>query len=926
MASRLSALSRPATRWPGTVLVLLLLLTGVGGFAASSLVMETDLAEFGRDDSAIVQGRDRVVDEFDRSNAAVQVIVDAGEDGNVFADVGLTRMGEVESIVRDELGEDLRVDAEGAPRLRSLAGPINAELDRSSQLGDDIGDAEVAAAASRVLGRNPELTTLISTDAEPQAGTAQAVTLLAELEPELDTQERLEAADRLREQLGIDDDGFQSGFSGLEVIISSLELTNDALQAETQREAPILLALAMLAVVLVLLWLLRSVFDVFVSLLGIVATVIWTFAIIALLGPEHLDLVGPVSQVGVVVPVLVVGLGVDYAVHLSTRYREQRAVGQRPEEAASTAMRTVGGALALATVATAVGFVVTGLAPLEVIADFGIFTAIGVVCAFVVMGLAVPASRVLRDRRRDQLVRVPRGLDLRRVLASVAQLATARPLVPLVLGLLIVGGSLWAASDLETRFDRDDFVPEESEIGAVLALQDELFDGELTETTYVLIDGDATDPEQLDAMRDAHDALADVDHVRSDVDGRPQAISLVTLIDEALADAEAVPEDPSQQLDRLREGRGHEELARFVRDDERALVVELRTNGGDAAAERLAVEVAEAFAPVEQAGADIIVTSDALIIAEMADELRDFQLRSIVTTLAAVVVLLTAYYAIARRRPMLGVISMVPSVMGAALLLGTMGLLDISFDAMTATLTAIAVGIGVPYGVHVTNRFDEEMEHGDGPIDAAHRTLATTGGALAGSALTTFGAFVVLSFSGLALIAQMGLLGAIGIAFALAGAVLIQPAALVVWGRRRHRRRATPSAASWDARRRDPSGAPQPPSPVGAVAKASPAAAAVSEEVPAAAAVSEESPTARTPGVVDEVQEPMVVSVDDPQLASCRVAIDRHRGAATVRSVELRPHPDRPERHAELGRLPLDRIIGLALAAAELEVPTRADP
>jgi len=792
----LSAFSRPATRWPATVLFTLLLVTIAAGVAASGLVMETDLAEFGREDSQVVQGRDRVTEEFDRSGAAIQVIVDTGEGGNVFTAAGLRRLDEITEIVERELGNDLRRDAGGDARLRSLAPALHNALEQAGGGPAEATDDEVATAAARSLAARPELAGLTSADRDVEAGTARAVTILAELDPGLSSSERVAAADRLREPMGIPEDGFESSFGGIDVVISSMELTNDALQQETQDEAPLLLALAMGVVALVLLWLLRSVFDVLVGLGGIIATVVWTFGLIAVLGPGHLDVVGPVSQVGVVVPVLVVGLGIDYAVHLTTRYREQRALGQDAPTAAATAMHTVGGALVLATVATAVGFGVTGMAPLAVIADFGIFTAIGVICAFIVMGLAVPASRVLRERRLGPSARAPRGLDLRSALGTVSRAATARPALPLLLALVVVAGSLWLASDLETRFDRVDFVPEDSEIGSVIALQEELFDGELTETTYVLIDGDATDPALLDAIRQGHDALADIDGVRTTPGGRAQATSIVTL------------STPS--------GTGTERPAgaerdRFVRDDGSALLVEVRTNGGDSGAAELADAVERAFSAVEEVGGSLVVTSDALIISEMADELRDFQLQSIATTLLAVLFLLSGYYAVAHRRPMLGVISMIPPVLGASLLLGAMGLFDISFDAMTATLTAIAVGIGVPYGVHVTNRFTEELRNEDDPLVAGATTLATTGGALTGSALTTFGAFVVLSFSGLALISQLGVLGASGILFALLGAAFVQPGALVLWARAHDRRRqaqATASATCATSRRAAPGSSP----------------------------------------------------------------------------------------------------------------------
>jgi uncharacterized protein len=793
MTRLLSLLSRPSSRRPGVVLAVLAAVTAVFALAATNLTMETDLAEFGDEDSEIVQGLERVRDQFDRGGAVLQVIVDAGREGDVLSPDGVATLVEAEQALLAELDDVVRRDEAGDPRVLSPTAAVVAVLEAEGSSLAEVDAAQVGAAGSRVMEAQPQLAGLFSADRDVDEGRARAATVLAQLDPDLDTGQRVAAAERLQERLGIEEGELTGGRDGFTVAVSSPELTNQALQDETQSEAPLLLLLALLAVVGVLALLLRSAFDVLVGLAGLAATLAWTFGTIALLGPDVLDWLGPLSQVGVVVPVLVVGLGIDYAVHLTARYREQRATGQAPDVAAATAVRTVGTALVLATVATAAGFAVTGLAPLSVIADFGIFTAIGVVAAFVVMGSLVPAARVLRDRRRTTSAGAVRDLDVGRVLAAPLRLAVHHPVLTLAVGALLAAGSLWAASDLDTSFDRDDFVPEDTAIGDLHTLQQELFDGELTEATYVLVDGDLADPDMLDALRDAHQQIGDVEHVRTDADGRPQVTSLVTLLDQLPDEIEQAP-DPDERYRQLADHAGHD-LGRLLRPDRRAAIVELRTNGGDGAAPRLAEQLHDAFAPVREVGGTTLVTSDTLVIAEMAADLRDFQLRSIAITLLVVLGLLAGYYGLAHRRPVLGAIAMIPSVTSAALLLGTMGLLGISFDAMTATLTAIAVGVGVPYGVHVTNRFEEDLARCDDADEACRTTLRTTGGALVGSALTTFAAFAVLSFSGLALIGRMGLLGAAGITFALLAAVVLQPAALLLWARRLVGRRRPPRGA-----------------------------------------------------------------------------------------------------------------------------------
>ena len=72
-------------------------------------------------------------------------------------------------------------------------------------------------------------------------------------------------------------------------------------------------------------------------------------------------------------------------------------------------------------------------------------------------------------------------------------------------------------------------------------------------------------------------------------------------------------------------------------------------------------------------------------------------------------IFLIIYYWIDLRRPFLGVVTIFPVI---AIVMGTylgMNLLEIPLNPVTATLTGIAIGIGVPFVIHVTNRFREAL-------------------------------------------------------------------------------------------------------------------------------------------------------------------------------------------------------------------------
>ena len=76
---------------------------------------------------------------------------------------------------------------------------------------------------------------------------------------------------------------------------------------------------------------------------------------------------------------------------------------------------------------------------------------------------------------------------------------------------------------------------------------------------------------------------------------------------------------------------------------------------------------------------------------------------------------------------------------------------------ITSIITALSIGIGVDYTIHMIHRYREEYSLVRDPEKAATRTLATTGSELLGSALTTALGLGVLVASPLAASQQFGI-------------------------------------------------------------------------------------------------------------------------------------------------------------------------
>ena len=152
------------------------------------------------------------------------------------------------------------------------------------------------------------------------------------------------------------------------------------------------------------------------------------------------------------------------------------------------------------------------------------------------------------------------------------------------------------------------------------------------------------------------------------------------------------------------------------------------------------------------------------------------------TSIAVALGILSVFFWVTLRQPALGVVAVGPIVLVLVCVLGTMALLGIPYTLVTSIITALSIGIGVDYTIHVIHRYREEFARLRNPEKAAVQTLATTGSALLGSALTTAFGFGVLIASPLAASQQFGITATITIVYSLVVSVFVVLPAMVVWG------------------------------------------------------------------------------------------------------------------------------------------------
>ncbi len=569
----------------------------------------------------------------------------------------------------------------------------------------------------------------------------------------------------------------------------------------------------------------RSAADTMIALLVIMMSITWMNGIGVLLGPKYLGIIGKFSEILQIVPILLIGLGVDYAIHLTTRYREEMAEGADVIGAATRASRTVGVALVLATVTTAVGFLTNIFSPVTAIADFGILATVGITAAFILMLTFVPALRILLDRRAELRGVSPIDDDhetgerfLPKAMGSLSVFAERIPAVTLTIALAAGGLGAWGLTNLSTTFSFTDFVPDGSPLLTTFDTIVDEYGGGFGERTHVLIEGDVATPEVHNGLALAYANMSDTPDVlifngRADADSPLSVVAALALPPEAGGNPELYSESyaataqaagllPNMTVapdadvvaiyagaEALAPDKMSRVLARGADSAYRYIDVSIATQAGEAGAEALSKGLTADFAAVSAIdGVTAVATNENIISGGVVEALQSSQASSLVLTIAAAMALLVLNFLIESRRPFLGVITILPVALVVLWVFGAMALTGISFNPVTAMIAAIAIGIGVPYTIHITHRYQEDRVRFASPEEAIRSTMTHTGGALAGSAFTTVAGFGILVTSTLKPFQQFGLVVGYAIGFALIAAVLVLPSMLVLWDRW-HRRR-----------------------------------------------------------------------------------------------------------------------------------------
>jgi len=484
-----------------------------------------------------------------------------------------------------------------------------------------------------------------------------------------------------------------------------------------------------------------------------------------------------------IAPILTVAVAAGHSVQILKRFYEEyerlgdvRAAVVESTVSMGVVMLTAG-LIAAASFASLVAF---GIATIRV---FGLFTAAGIASALVLEMTFIPACRVLLPAPGRRAER-PGVLD--RLMAATADVVVTprRRRVLLTSAALVFVAAAWASQRIVVNNSIRSYLPPGNEARVGSDAVERYFGGAVP--VYVLFEGDAEgalkEPAVLELMAGLQAHLAAVPGV-----SKTQSIAdMVRLIYRALnGDDPAYDRIPSTRrqvaqclllysisgepddFERLVNPTYTRALLRgFLANDQTQLVSRV-VNAIDA---YLATHPPPAgiHAEIGGGGPTMLAMNEAMIHGKL---LNILQVGGLIYAISGLIL----------GSAVGGLYVLVPLVLAVVVNFGVLGAFGIWLNMSTATISAMAVGIGADYAIYLLYRLREELTRAATPEAALRRTLATSGKAIVFVAAAISAGYASLVFASLEFDRMIARLVPLTMLVSATGALTVMPALLFIF-------------------------------------------------------------------------------------------------------------------------------------------------
>ncbi|MBW1900897.1 MAG: MMPL family transporter [Deltaproteobacteria bacterium] len=497
---------------------------------------------------------------------------------------------------------------------------------------------------------------------------------------------------------------------------------------------------------------------------------------------------------------VVLGLGIDFAVHVYDRYAMERQAGASLETSVEKSVLKTGSAVLVGCLTTLTAFLVLTLTESPILHQIGWLVSLGLFFCLVTIALALPACLVWLEKRWDS---PPKRSMLLLGTDRLGGLVSNHPKTFLIISLAIVLAAFPGIFRLKFEKNLSALRPQGLE---ALDVQEDLLESFGSNRQYVMASWTARDVETFwekgRSVDRALEKLKKVGIVRSWSSlGRISSEKPPHVKGISLGAIKELFEKYGLDLEQFRETCVFLEAVSGTRkssQEEDANISRAKTDitscsyfstlpdifkrfyicendlisgiawimvSGETEVLTLRDELAESCEGLS-------IVSPGLAIDELVREVRSELKTTVVTAAVLIIGILLMFF---RRLSILPFVLM-PVILGICVTAGIMGWAEVNLNPFNFIVLPILIGIGLDDGIHIYRRYQEIGDIG--------KTLATTGRSVLVTTLTTMCGFGSLSMADYHVLKSMGIMAIVGVVACFVFSVITLPAILTLRGSR----------------------------------------------------------------------------------------------------------------------------------------------
>lgn len=538
-----------------------------------------------------------------------------------------------------------------------------------------------------------------------------------------------------------------------EMSITGMTALQEAVKTMTLQYMALVLPIAVALISSVVFFFQRSFRAIIIVLLPLAYALILTFGFLGVVLPE-------MTILSIAVVALLIGLGVDYSIHILNRYSEERMLGDKVEIVDRT-LRLTGKAVLLSTITTLIGFGSLMVSSMPPITYFGFSCAVGIVFCFITAILMVPCLAIILkfERKGEQ-----------GTLKAAGRAVTQNKYRVIFVAAFISILSFVVLPSIETDVNYYDMVPEGMEEFEVLEEYASSFGGG-TNYNLILIETNPqglTYPETIDAIYNLQEEIKTTGASVNSIVGTIKEVNDVLTRNEIIERLAEIADAQEIVFDMVAEnGLVDEQYSKTV------LMVTMPVGLSTIQITEIIEEInaMSKNASIPHGGQIYPITGTDSINADLNMILTDEQTRSMIVSLLLVLAALILIFGSSKW----GILTMVPVAFVLAWEPSFLMALNIELSVVTISIASIMIGIGIDYSIHVSQRIREEMDEGKTKREAIEEAIDKTGTTLIEAAMTTVFGTLSIMFVPISAIREFAILILVMVLASLVASVFLSP-------------------------------------------------------------------------------------------------------------------------------------------------------